>query len=222
MGLTLHFELRLPGDASREDVLSRLTRLREVAAVQHFDEVSPIVEARDPDSESSEALASARGCIQYVANFIAGPMANHEQPRYIGDVDSAIGFRIDPGDGAETAHVGLLHRRTEMGDHEEWYWWCSCKTQYASLVSDEHFVRVHTGLVAVLDAAVELGFAVDVGDEGEYWESRSEEGLLASLAKMNRLMAKFGGVLSDALGEEHKLEAPIFSHRRFERLEMGE
>jgi hypothetical protein len=222
MGLTLHFELRLPGDVSREDVLSRLTRLRDAAAAQQFDEVSPIVEARDADSESDEELASAREWIQYVADFISVPIPDDERPRYVGEPNSAIGFRVDPGDGAETATFGLMRLRAEVGGHEEWYWWCSCKTQYASLVSDEHFVKVHTGLVAVLDAAVELGFGVDVSDEGEFWESRSEEVLVAVLTKMNRLMAKFGGALSDALGTEHAVQAEIFKHRRFERLEMGE
>jgi len=222
MGLTLHFELRLPGDTSREDVLSRLTRLHDAAATRDFDDLSPIVQVANVESESDEVRRSPWECIHYFADFLAEPLPGDEPPHYFGDVDSAIGFRVDPGDGAETATFGLMHRRAEAGDHEEWYWWCSCKTQYASLVSDEHFVRVHTRLVSLLDVAVELGFVVEVSDEGEYWQSRSEEVLLASLAKMNRLIAKFGGVLSDALGDEHKLEAPIFSHRRFERLEMDE
>jgi len=224
MGLTLNYDLRLPGDIAREDVLSRLTRLRAAAAAQHFDEVSPIVDASNlnPEPHEGEALASAQRCIQFFADFLAKPLPDDEEPRYVGDADSAIGFRIDPGEGAETATFGLLRRRAEVGDHEEWYWWCACKTQYASVVSEEHFVRVHTGLVALLDVAVELGFVVDVRDEGGYWESRSEEVLVESVRKMNRLIAKFGGALSDALGEEHKIEAPIFEHRRFERLEMGE
>jgi hypothetical protein len=221
MGLTLNFELRLPGDTAREDVLSRLTRLREAAAAQHFDDVSPIVDASNLNPDPDNALASAQACIQYFADFLAKALPGDE-PRYVGDVDSVIGFRTDPGEGAETATFGLMRRRAEVGDHEEWYWWCSCKTQYASLVSEEHFVRVHTGLVALLDVAVELGFVVDVGDEGGYWEARSEEVLVESVRKMNRLVAKFSGALSDALGEEHKIEAPIFGHRRFERLEMGE
>src|SRR5262249_28971131 len=104
---------------------------------------------------------------------------------------------------------------------EEWYWWCACKTQYASVVSDEHFVKVHTGLVAMLDAAIELGFVVDVIDEGGYWESRSKEVLVASVTRMNQLIARLGGTLSDALGNAKKHEALILHRRRCERLGRG-
>ena len=222
MGLTLHFELRLPAEASREDVLTRLTRLREIATTHNFDDVSPIIDLSTLDSEPNGALGQVRAHLEFVANFIAEPVPNDERPFYVADVDSAIGFRVDPGEGSEHAMFGLMRQRAEVGEHEEWYWWCSCKTQYASLVSDDHFVRVHTRLVAVLDAAVELGFVVTVTDEGEYWETRSEEVLIAALTKMNRLMAKFGGALSDVLGDEHSVQAEIFKHRRFERLEIGE
>jgi hypothetical protein len=63
---------------------------------------------------------------------------------------------------------------------------------------------------------------VDVTDEGEYWDARSEAVLVAAVTKMNRLVAKLGGALSDALGDGHSVQAEIFKHRRFERLEMGE
>jgi hypothetical protein len=222
MGLTLHYELRLPAEVSREDALTRLTRLRDAATTHDFDDVSPIIELSNLDDESDATLGGVRAHLAFIANFIAKPLPNDAPPHYLGDVGSAIGFRINPGDGSEPATFGLMRRRAEIGNHEEWYWWCSCKTQYASLVSDEHFVKLHTRLVAVLDAAIALGFTVDVTDEGEYWDARSEAVLVAAVTKMNRLVAKFGGALSDALGDEHSVQAEIFKHRRFERLEMGE
>ncbi|MEP6766977.1 MAG: hypothetical protein ABJB66_21850, partial [Gemmatimonadaceae bacterium] len=63
---------------------------------------------------------------------------------------------------------------------------------------------------------------VVVRDEAQYWETRDEAQLLASVRQMNRLVAGFAGRLSDALGEAHDVRAPIFDHPRFERLEMGE
>jgi len=39
---------------------------------------------------------------------------------------------------------------------------------------------------------------------------------------MNQLVARIAGRLSDAMGDSGQLQAPIFTHPRFERLEMGE
>jgi hypothetical protein len=46
--------------------------------------------------------------------------------------------------------------------------------------------------------------------------------LLREVHSMNRIVAAFAGRLSDVLGGEHRLEAPIFAHPNFEHLEMGE
>jgi hypothetical protein len=117
-----------------------------------------------------------------------------------------------------------MRHRSLDGKHEEWFWWCGCKTQYASLISDDHLVTVHTSLVAILDYAIELGFDVVVRDETGYWESRSAQALIAEVHKMNRIVAKLAGALGDALGDalghDHSLQAPIFEHRQFEHLEM--
>jgi hypothetical protein len=221
MGLTLHYELRLPPDTSREEAASLLCRLRDAAAATAVEHVSPFVdisvgEENFPDGDDGRPWRVMR----LIAECLADPMLEEGETRFSGDPLSAMGFVVDPGRGAETATVGLMHRRHEGASTGDWFWWCSCKTQYASTVSDEHFVAVHTALVAILDAAMELGFDVEVHDEGGYWESRSTDALVAEVTRMNRLMAKFGGALSDALGEQHEVQAPIFEHRSFERLEM--
>lgn len=221
MGLTLHFQLRLPSDTSRDDAASLLHRLRDAATATAVEHVSPVVdlsvgETNFPDGDDGRPWR----IIQFIAEFAADVSFDDDEAQFSGDPVSAMGFVVDPGQGAETATVGLMRRRDETTAADEWFWWCACKTQYASNVSDEHFVKVHTALVTILDAAVGLGFAVDVHDEGGYWESRSTNALVAEVAKMNRLMAKFGGALSDALGDEHEVVAPIFAHRSFERLEM--
>ena len=77
-------------------------------------------------------------------------------------------------------------------------------------------------MVAILDAAVRIGFDVTVRDETGYWQSRSTEMLLSAVRKMNQLVARFAGAMSDAIGERHDVRAPIFEHPTFERLEMGE
>ena len=141
-------------------------------------------------------------------------------PPLLGDKASAQGFNIHPGEGCESAFVGLLRRSDASGEHAEWYWQCSCKTQYASVVSDAHLIACHTSLVRLLDFAVQCGVDVVVYDETHYWETRDESRLLSEVHAMNRIVANFAGRLSDAMGDRDDIQAAIFSHPRFEHLEM--
>jgi hypothetical protein len=209
MGLHLNYEFRLPATTAEHAVDAILAELRACA----FERCA---------MGTSEMLdASVPGPIRFFASLIARPCED-EMPAMYGDVRTARGFYINPGEGCETATFGFLRRADEGATSSEWYWHCSCKTQYASVVSDEHLVVCHTLLVGVLDRAVALAVAVDVRDETQYWETRDESRLIAEVHAMNRLVARFAGAVSDALGESHRAEAPIFSHRHFERLEMGE
>jgi hypothetical protein len=218
MGLTLHFELRLPAAAPRDEVFRLLSALREFAASQPVASVSPVF---DLSVESEVAIAEDPAAwLRFWAECVTTPIPDDEFSSSTGDPASAIGFFVDPGEGSETATFGLLRRRAESADHEEWFWWCACKTQYASLVSEEHFVAVHTSLAAVLDEAVKLGFNVTVHDETGYWESRSTQRLIDSVRGMNRIVARVAGALSDRTGSADELRAPIFEHRDFEHLEM--
>ena len=144
-----------------------------------------------------------------------------------GVLPEAAGFAVDVGVHCEPAMFGLAWvpprdaQFRQLDDEPPvWRWHCSCKTQYASMESDEHFIRCHTALVALLDEARLLGFEVDVTDEGEYWEARDLDRLVAHLRHINHVMAEFSGALHDAIGEEHEVEAEIFKHPNFERLEM--
>ncbi|MEP6733159.1 MAG: hypothetical protein ABJE10_21125 [bacterium] len=219
MGLTLHYELRLPVTVSPEEVDDVLASLHAFARGLPLESVSPILGPRttlpfDHDGEPHDWLS-------FWAPIIAEPY-DEDVPPLHGDTDSARAFMVYPGDRCESATFGFLSRAADMGGHREWFWRCSCKTQYASVVSDAHFVACHTSLVSLLDHAVTLGVEVTVQDETQYWETRDETRLIDEVLKMNRLMAAFGGRLADALGSEHSLHGEIFAHPRFERLEMGE
>jgi len=74
----------------------------------------------------------------------------------------------------------------------------------------------------LLDYAITLGIDVVVHDETHYWESRDVSRLVSEVRAMNQLVARIAGKLSDALGDAKDLQASIFEHPRFERLEMGE
>lgn len=144
------------------------------------------------------------------------------EDRLTGDASSARGFLAHPGAGSEPATFGLLRRADGDGVPREWFWYCACKTQYAAVQGDDHLVACHTSLVALLDHAIALGIDVIVRDETHYWETRSAERLIEEVRAMNRIIASFAGALSDAMGPAHAVQAPIFEHPRFERLEMGE
>ena len=112
----------------------------------------------------------------------------------------AVGFAVKPGDYCEAATFGLAWAppKDEDGNrlHDEpyiWHWHTVCKTQYASVISDEHLIRCHTSLVALLDRAPALGLGVTVRDETHYWETRDTGRLLAEVREMNRIVARFAG-----------------------------
>ncbi len=218
MGLHLNYELRLPASETDAQVANRLGAWRAYAASLALSEVSPVMRAaareHAPDSWWESAFA-------FYANVVAKPW-DDDHPPLTGDVSTAQGFVVNPGRGCEMASFGLLRRADDAGDHQEWFWYCSCKTQYASIVSDAHLVTCHTSLVRLLDHAITMGIEVVVRDETGYWETRDAERLIAAVHEMNRVIAAFAGRLSDAIGDEHSVGAPIFGHPRFERIEMGE
>ncbi len=217
MGLHLNYELRLPASTARDVVIATLTSLHAFAQTLALDVLSPLLVEHGGPTDEGDRLASLR----FWAPIIAEPY-EEEGPRLIGDPQTAQGFFVHPGRGCETASFGLLRRADGRGEHVEWFWRCSCKTQYASIVSDAHLIACHTVLVQLLDHAIQLGFDVDVYDETHFWETRDTARLVAEVHAMNQLVARFAGRLSDAIGERHDIQATIFEHPRFERLEMGE
>ena len=136
-----------------------------------------------------------------------------------------------PGKGCEGAVFGLcqyqrrvpyLHRTVPSGFEGGWLLNSSCKTQYAGEHSWEHFLKCHRQIVSLLDFWRKLGVTAEVSDEGEYWETRSEEKLKKCLRQYDGLMAMLGGMVKDAAEEHGKgltVESPIFDNALFERLE---
>jgi len=95
-----------------------------------------------------------------------------------------------------------------------------CKTQYAGEHGWEHFLKCHKQIISLLDFWRELGVTVEVSDEGEYWETRSEEALRKMLGQYDGLVAAVGGMLKDAASDTgSSVASPIFDYAHFERLE---
>ena len=219
IGLHLNFELHLPASATRESVIASLSALRAFARTLPFAELSPL--RTDHDGQGEGGHAERLAALRWWAELIATPCDTDDVP-LVGDASSAQGFFVHPGKGCETATFGFLRRATATGTPIDWYWHCSCKTQYASTVSDAHLITCHTSLIGLLDYAITLGIDVVVHDETHYWESRDVSRLVSEVRAMNQLVARIAGKLSDALGDAKDLQASIFEHPRFERLEMGE
>jgi hypothetical protein len=210
MGLTFSYELRLPASTSEEDVNLVIQNLKRRAEQLRFEVISPTYEGVVdflPDDW--------RHVFNTFADVNARPVGQDERP-YSGEVNSARGFLAMPGKGSEAASFGFMRRTFDDDGSREWFWQGWCKTQYASVHGEQHFLDCHLRLVDMMEYARQSGVDVTIWDEGQYWETRDRSVLLAELEKMNRLTARIAGRLHDA---SVPVEAPIFEHPEFERLE---
>ena len=224
MGLTIHYQLGLPATTPRDDVVQRFSKLHDAAALLPFQCVGPLVTTPDDPSLGREAP------LEGLFRWWTWLQTDAPRPLTRGDIlPDAVGFAVDVGDQSEPAVFGLAwlpprdeEFRTLRGEPPTWRWLCHCKTQFASNVSDEHFLTCHMAIIALLDEAVRLGFDVVVSDEGDYWESRDTDQLLGHVHHMSHIIARLAGAVHDAIGHEHRVESPIFARADFERLEMKE
>jgi hypothetical protein len=214
MGLTLHYELRLPPAMSSRDVTQRLTLLRDRALDLPFEAVSDLIHS--PRNDSPDGMERF---LAVWADVVSRPLKG-DRPFRIGDPATSRGFTVYPGQHCEFAAFGFVRRADRKGGSPEWYWQNSCKTQYASIVSESHVIRCHTTVIALLDHAIELDIDVAVYDEGQYWETRDTARFLAEVDRMNRLVAGVAGRFSDAMPNSQAVRSPIFEHPDFEHLEM--
>jgi len=136
-----------------------------------------------------------------------------------------IAFGTQPGEGCEPANCGLcrfpatvLFRgqriRTMLTG---WHWSSFCKTQYASGLGMENFLRCHLSVVRLLDYAKELGILAGVSDESDYFEKRDVQALVRCVGEWNEMVAGIAGRLKDLFGKA--VVAPITKFPNFEHLE---
>jgi hypothetical protein len=159
-----------------------------------------------------------------------------------------VGFNTWPGDGCEAANIGLgLYPETiEVAAEPQyrsfltpeghkaatlktklngWRWRSFCKTQYANDPACgglPNFLRCHLTVVAMLDAAKELGFGVEVSDEGDFWEKRDVKALAAEVGNWDKMIAGFFGAFKDATaGTGFAVESAMSGRTDFEKLEAA-
>lgn len=91
-------------------------------------------------------------------------------------------YVCDPGEGSESLAIGL-----STTDGKKWYWATFCKTHYAYEVGLEHFLRTHLLCLSLLETIGD-DVHLNVGDEGDFWESRSVEKLIENIKDNNNLL----------------------------------
>jgi hypothetical protein len=239
MGLHLCYELSLPADVPEADVARLISALRERALDLPFERVSGIVRLTEQALAGPSPLRGlAYERLEDVAQVSATLVRATLYRRQLGAPDEdratmvevpadvpivALGFAVAPGRRCEPASFGVARLTGDDREPSPWWWhWC-CKTQYASVLGDDHLMRCHGSLVELLDAAAALGLEVQVRDETGYWASRDPRQLTEAVAEMNRVVARLAGKLTDAMrdasGDSKQVKGAIFEHPDFEQLE---
>jgi len=216
MGLTIHYKLSL-------------TKHLSSAVVQELVSRTALYARKIGCAEVSEPVrAASDGNLAPLFVQVGKP-----EDGCFGNVAPKCGWLVEvwPGEGCESALFGLCqyprwilsrHGKVPTGYDEGWLLKESCKTQYAAERGWEHFLICHKRMVSLLDFWRQLGGAVEVSDEGGYWETRDEKKLRSSLECYDGLVAAVAGVFKDRAddsGSDHSIESPIFARKDFERLE---
>lgn len=218
MGLTIHWDLRMEGEANQ--VVEKLERIRQkfVAACSRLPQkfaskvaVSP-VEFWDEKKVRKEEEAFKRKAPSddkwfYIisqrwidAEDLEGNriVSTSEAPRRLAF------FFADIMDGCETLIIML-------GEFEDGIWENSnfCKTTYA-----ESPVAAHLIVTRCLEICEAEGILVDVVDEGDFWQNRRDpkavEKLVEAFKQDHAMLASFAGMLhSIAKEKDVKVEAAI-------------
>ena len=139
-------------------------------------------------------------------------------------------FPVAVGEDCEPLWLGLcrypktvlLESRRYRTDLSGWRCQGCSKTQYASLHGWEHFRRCHTAVVDLVAGMRRLGLDIEINDEGDFWPGRSLVALRRNLDEMNGIVAAAAGALKDfdeTKDGQSRVQAPIFAHKHFERLE---
>lgn len=212
MGLHLCYELAADESADPEVLLEPVRRF---ATTLPFDRVSDLV-------IGPQVLQSGYGSDWDLPLDAKGRIRpkgwEPDEDNWYGDVTVRatewIGFRIDPGLWCESAFLGLARHpsvwlvegeRQPTGLDRSWRWDYCCKTQVASAVSTEHFMRCHGSLVSVLDFAARLGLVAEVTDETGFWEHRDWGAALGAVAGMYGLIADAVASFCELPGSESQL-----------------
>lgn len=228
MGLTIYYNLAFPGDQPEARICGILESLQGTARGLAVEQITPVRRIVRADCEELERQELD---LDWLFRCFAARALEHpsDSSRVLTVPPTvAYGFSVVVG-CCEPVVLGLGRYPQMIEDAgaevltglEGWSWHACTKTQYASLRGNDHFVRCHRAVIALLDAARALGLEVEVRDDSGYWDHRDEGRLLESVEYWNAVVAKIAGRVTDGVeGAGLKADAPVFRHPEFERLEM--
>jgi len=198
VGLTIHYQFHSAASAAT-DVRRVLEQLRQRARDLPFQTVGEILELAGDrcDFEKCTRDDPHRWILIQASEYLehTDPSGNtysvNVPPTHL------IAFGTQPGEGCEPANVGLCRFpatvmfrgeriRTKLSG---WRWSSFCKTQYASGLGIENFLRCHLSIVRLLDHAQELGLLAGVSDESDYFEKRDVAALVRCVGEWNAMGA---------------------------------
>jgi hypothetical protein len=236
MGLTIHYSLTTRGGEA--DARNVITSLHQGAHDLPFKTLGDIVDLsgaacsfdrRERDDPLHWMLCQAEGSVKLQQTRRA---TGHRSEAWLSVAPSRIiGFNAWPGDGCEEANFGLCQYPEEIFSPSfgtvktklsGWHWHSFCKTQYASnpdCGGVANFLRCHLTVIALLDQAKKLGCLEEVSDEGGFWLARDVGALVKEIGSWNQMLAAFGGMLKDVLGDGLKIA--ISEYPNFEQLEAA-
>jgi hypothetical protein len=141
----------------------------------------------------------------------------HIRWRFNGTVEEARTVIGSPEFKADMERLLWGEEHTVLG--ETGTWGSFCKTQYANEFGLPKFLRAHITVCAILEKAQDLGFKVNVHDEGEFWTKRDVKALAEEVGQWDQMIAVMFGTVRDA-SPEGMVESPIQNRPDFEHLEM--
>jgi hypothetical protein len=221
MGLTISYRLSLIAPTI-DIVQAKLQALQTIAQDLDFMQVGEIISLQgkdcaidmNDDGQDPYILLKVHG--SEITGVDKKGVFSFRHPSHL------IAFTATPGEGCAMADFGM-RIYPDQDNPQEWTWSSYCKTQYASNPEYgglDNFITSHLKIVALLDAAVSLGIACDVSDNGQYWESRDRALLASTVNEGNLFTAAIMGAFKDAATDQGAtLAAPILDFPNFEYLE---
>jgi hypothetical protein len=227
MGLAINWTVRSPDSSSVESVTGRVRAWREACLDLPFDQVTELVcfDAAEIARRLADRADEWRWLLVQDGASVAIDPVNPDEGSVSVDPIAVVGFTAYAGEECEPMNCFLARypEQARVGPNlvrpgiKGWRGSSFAKTQYASTVAAQHFLKCHLTITAALDAAKAAGLLDSVLDEGCFWDDRNVEKLLTTVGRWNAMMAAFVGGLDLATGEG--LAAPIKLHPEFERLE---
>lgn len=218
MGLTIHYGLSSRVRSS-ERARKLVEKLRQKALVLPFAECSKLYHLTGQQADFNKVPRGPKATPEHETLSWLLIQAHSFDNEYENIPVEVIAFSTWPGEGCEAANFGLCrYRQKETGKLSNWRWGSFCKTQYASEVSVEHFLKCHLLVCAMLETAQQLGFTIEVDDEGDFWQKRDLKALAKEVGEWNTMVAAYVGALEDAMGGPAGV-APIKDMPDYEHLE---